>query len=290
MGSHLLAELTSHADFSVTVVARQSSKVMYNSDVKVKRVSDALEKTELIDIFKGKDAVVVSLAHSANHDHHRTIMDAAAEAGVKHFIPNHWGSNAELPIIVNGSERSKALYDDIQYLRSKESSGMMWTAIIPGIFFDMAFINGLLGVHISTKNAEIWNDGQASFSASTTDDIAKATAAVISHPDVVKNQYAYTSSFELTQNELLEVSRSLCGGDWDVTYVKGKDKVDEAKATIASGEQGIQWLKAQGALACAALFGGEDYQSDFVKSGRSSNLALGLRQKQLRDAVARICR
>lgn len=89
-----------------------------------------------MSIFSGQDAVVLAMSHAGN-EHHRTLMDAVAEAGVKHLIPNHWSSNAELPIVRQLSSRSDSLDADIEYLRTKEASGMAWTAIVTGIFFDL---------------------------------------------------------------------------------------------------------------------------------------------------------
>lgn len=100
-------------------------------------MSDSYQKQEMVQVFQGQDAVIVTLAHATNPDHHRDFMDAAEEAKVAHFVVNHWGSNAELAIIRQMSERSDALDKDVEYLKTKETSQMNWTAIIPGIFFDL---------------------------------------------------------------------------------------------------------------------------------------------------------
>lgn len=91
----------------------------------------------MVQAFQRHDAVIVTLAHATNPDHHRDFMDAAEEAKVAHFIVNHWGSNAELQIIRQMSERSEALDKDVEYLKAKKTSEMAWTAIVPGIFFDL---------------------------------------------------------------------------------------------------------------------------------------------------------
>lgn len=137
LGRFILDALLRQDGFSVTVIARESSKANYNDGATVVRVSDAYPKDEMLAAFHGQDAVIVMFPFLSNGEHHRKIMDAAAEASVKHFIPNHWSSNAELPSVREGSERTDALDKDIEYLRTKEDSGMIWTAIIPGIFFDM---------------------------------------------------------------------------------------------------------------------------------------------------------
>lgn len=136
LGRPLLTALLNEKGFHVTVVARQSSTASYDPGISVIKVPDTFPKDELVSAFTGQDAVILAMAHSAN-EHHRKLMDAAAEAGVKHLIPNHWSSNAELPIIRQLSDRSNALDEDIEYLRTKEHSKMVWTAIVTGIFFDL---------------------------------------------------------------------------------------------------------------------------------------------------------
>lgn len=132
---------------------------------------------------------------------------------------------------------------------------------------------------------QIWDDGDSSFSASTNVDIANATCAVLKHPSASKNRYVYTSSFETTQNQLLDSVERVTGAKWQVENVKAVDKVKEANDKIASGAQGMEWMVAQGVLAVSAMFGGDEYQSDFVRSGRSSNQELGLQQRGVDDAI-----
>lgn len=138
------------------------------------------------------------------------------------------------------------------------------------------------------KTVEIWDDGNSSFSASTNPDIANATCAVLKHPSAAKNKYVYTSSFETTQNQLLASVERVTGAKWQVEHVKSVDKVREANDKIASGAKGMEWMVAQGVLAVSAMFGGEQYQSDFVQSGRSSNQELGLKQCSVDDAVRHV--
>lgn len=96
----------------------------------------------------------------------------------------------------------------------------------------------------------------------------------------------YTSSFETTQNQLLASVERLTGVKWEVQNVRSADKVKEANEQIAAGAQGMAWLMAQGTLAVKGLFGGDKYQSDFTKSGRSSNDELGLKKSSADEAVA----
>lgn len=116
--------------------------------------------------------------------------------------------------------------------------------------------------------------------------MANAVVAVLSNPTVSANKYVYVSSFETNQNQLLQVVENISGEKWTVKHVRSVDKVSQAEAAIADGAEGMAWLMAQGTLAASALFGGDDYQADFVKFGRSSNGALGLKQREIVPTVA----
>lgn len=95
----------------------------------------------------------------------------------------------------------------------------------------------------------------------------------------------YVSSFETTQNQLLGYVEDITGKSWSKEDVTSAEKVKQAKDTIAAGAEGMQWMMAQGTLAAAALFGGDTYQSDFMRYGKSSNQLLGLKSRDSRESV-----
>lgn len=136
LGRPLLAALLDQPQFQVTVVARESSQASYDTRAFIVKISDDFKQDELVATFKGHDSVILAMAHAGNA-HHRKLIDAAVEANVKHLIPNHWSSNAEQPQLRELSERQGALEEDIEYLRTKEGTGLTWTAIVTGIFFDL---------------------------------------------------------------------------------------------------------------------------------------------------------
>ena len=99
-------------------------------------VSDTYPEDEMVEAFKGKDAVVLTTGHALG-GREIAIVDAAIKAGVKRFIPSEFGSNSQnqgaLQIFPMMGPKAKL----IDYLRSKESSGITWTAIATGLFLDL---------------------------------------------------------------------------------------------------------------------------------------------------------
>jgi uncharacterized protein YbjT (DUF2867 family) len=83
--------------------------------------------------FKGQDAVVNASTSFSVAEQHKFI-DAAIAAGVKRYLPSEYRLDNNNP---EAQELSPVFKDKgmvQQYLRSKESSGLTWTAIACGMW------------------------------------------------------------------------------------------------------------------------------------------------------------
>ncbi len=123
------------AGFNVTVLTRKSSSAKFPSEVKVQTIDDDYPSDQLVAIFKGQDAVL-NLLPPISVEQHNSIADAAADAGVKRFIPSEFGSDTSNPKIVELIPMFGTKTAITNYLKTKESSGLSWTAVINGAFFD----------------------------------------------------------------------------------------------------------------------------------------------------------
>jgi hypothetical protein len=104
--------------------------------IKTFQISDDFPEDELLAAFRGQDAVVVSISPRGADAQYR-MVDAAVLAGVRRFIPSHWGSNAENKAVLDLQSRLVAKAEIVEYLRTKESTGLSWTTVIPGFFIDL---------------------------------------------------------------------------------------------------------------------------------------------------------
>lgn len=98
-------------------------------------IDDTYPQDQLVGAFKGQDAVI-SLLPPVDVNQLNSIADAAAQAGVKRYIPSEFGSDTAAPEVLKliPMFNKKAAITD--YLKTKESSGMSWTAVVNGAFFD----------------------------------------------------------------------------------------------------------------------------------------------------------
>ena len=99
-------------------------------------ISDTFPESELLEAFKDKDAVVSAISLS-NVLQQLQLIDAAVQAGVKHFIPAEYGGNKEG---ARGKGEKIPRHNEketvIESLRTKEKDGLTWTGIATGPFFD----------------------------------------------------------------------------------------------------------------------------------------------------------
>ncbi len=137
LGPSILSAFDTDSRFNVSILARQSSKSAFPSHLKVHRISDDYPEAELLEAFKGQDAIVSTIA-TANAVQQQAIIDSAIKAGVKRFVPSEFGSDTQnekamelLPQYFKGK------LETVKYLKTKENSGLTWTAFVTGPFFDL---------------------------------------------------------------------------------------------------------------------------------------------------------
>lgn len=66
----------------------------------------------------------------------KSIIDASIKAGVSRVIPGEFGSDTSIPAVVEQVPFLQGKLDVKQYLQSKEETGLSWSAIVNGGFFD----------------------------------------------------------------------------------------------------------------------------------------------------------
>ena len=89
----------------------------------------------LLAAFRGVDAIV-SVTSTYSTATQKNIIDAAVEAGVKHFLPSEYGVDTSQPSISEVLPPALMKQETVAYLRTKESAGLSWTALCVGAWFD----------------------------------------------------------------------------------------------------------------------------------------------------------
>lgn len=85
--------------------------------------------------FKGQ-GVVISVVGLGGFTDQKKFIDAAISAGVKRFIPSEFSANTLSPAVVQLLPVFDQKKEVLNYLKTKEASGLTWTAIWTALFFD----------------------------------------------------------------------------------------------------------------------------------------------------------
>ena len=134
LGPHILSALSADPAFNVSVLSRQSSKSTFPAHIKVHTVPDSYPVDELIEAFKGQDAIVSTIS-AMGTGVQAQIIDAAVKAGVKRFLPAEFGADSEDPRLYELLPMFKGKRDVIEQLKRTEGQ-MSWTGVATGPFFD----------------------------------------------------------------------------------------------------------------------------------------------------------
>lgn len=217
IGTTIISSLLENK-FDVSALTRSTSKATFPSTVTVIRTD--YTTASLIEAFKGQDAVVSTIA-TFSTGQQASIVNAAVNAGVRRFIPSEYGVDTSLPQVKDVLSIAMPKQRTIELLKTKEASGLSWTGVIVGGFFDWAFaIPGLMGWDLPGRKVTIFDGGDVQYEATTMLQIGRTVAALLTaeHEDATKNKYIYVNSFTVTQNKVLNILEELTGDKFAVTH------------------------------------------------------------------------
>lgn len=233
LGTPVLDAILASSSFNVSVLSRASSNATFPSNVTVHRSDYSPESLE--KIFKGQDAVVSTVGGTAIPDQ-KKMIDAAVAAGVKRFIPSEFGANTADKNFCELFPALSVKADLVSYLREKEASGMTWTSVISGPFFDWCLKNGMFGIDHSKQIATLVDDGVRPINSTTLPMVGRTVVEILLRPDQTVNRYIYVASFTFSQRELLAVVERLSGKKYEVQRVSGEEKRRIGGEKLAKGD------------------------------------------------------
>jgi hypothetical protein len=222
--------------------------VLFSANVKV--IKTDYTKENLVPVLKGQDAVLSLLGSPGLGDAQLALIDAAAEAGVKRFIPSEFGHNTGSDKIVGLVPMFGGKRKFVERIKSHPS--LSWTAVITGLFFDWGFKRGTI-VDAKAGTATVWDDGETPFSTTNLSLIGQTLVKLLTDSAAYEdseNKYIYLASHTITQNEVIAAAEKATGKRFEVTKVDGTQRVAEGKEKLSKGDLlGIRYLIAGVAFA-----------------------------------------
>ena len=135
IGHHVLEALLKDHSFTVTVLARGSSKSTFPSNVTVTRIADDFPHAALVEALQGQDVLISAVGPEAKDAEYK-LVEAAIEAGVRRFFPTEYGLDNSDPKNAAVSPIFAIKYDMQQHLKSKQKEGLTWTSVGTGMWID----------------------------------------------------------------------------------------------------------------------------------------------------------
>lgn len=258
----------------MTVLTRQSASHSFPSSVKVAEVDyDSLES--LTNALRGQDAVVSTIA-SAALAKQLLLIEAAAKAGVKRFLPSEFGSNTLNPKTAKLPSYGDKVAVQEALKKEAETSGMTYTFVINGPFFDWGLRVGFFA-NVKARTVTLWDGGDRVFSTTTLATIGRAVAGVLKHPEETKNRAVYIQDAALSAKQLLEIGKKATGDEWKGNVVSLDDHVNKGWAELQKPQPDPSNFVLN---FISASIWGEGYGSKFEKL---DNELLGIKQMDEKD-------
>jgi hypothetical protein len=287
VGSHILESLLAYNKHTITVLSRTTSTETFPTGVAVKKV-DYTSDDSIASALRGQDFLVITLSATAPPDTHPRIINAAAAAGVKYILPNHFGyalkddRPSKLPIdpLLN----FERYVDDV---RAVSSQGVDFVTIACGFWYEwsLGMAPEFFGFDIANRKVTFYDDGKKKINTSTWKQCGEAIAKVLGGSlEKYANKAVYVSSFLVSQRDMLDSLHRVLGttdGDWEIKNQDSKERYEE----------GLQQMKAGERIGFAKLM----YAKGFYEGGRGDyetgwgldNEDLGLEKEELDDATRR---
>lgn len=282
LGPSILNALIRSRSFNITVISRKASKSQYPDSVQVRYIFDDPTHAELLKVFQGQDAVIVTFAGS-NSDLQIRLADAAAESGVKRFIPADFGScDSSSPRALELVPLYKAktkVRDHLIELAGK--SNLTWTSLVCGHFFDYGLKSDLLNFDVNARKVRIFDGGDIKWSTTTLETIGRATVEIIKKEGETRNRMLYIQSFSITQNEVLKSVEKAMGQKWQVEHVRSEDFITQTKAVMDKDPEdadAVEQMVSVVGIVDADWTGKPDFANDL----------LGLDDENLDEVVQRV--
>ncbi|KAE8414171.1 hypothetical protein BDV36DRAFT_286415 [Aspergillus pseudocaelatus] len=281
IGKIILDGLVASFSFNITILSRKESKASFPAGITVRKsdFSDA----DLEAAFNGQDAII-SAVGAAAFGEQKKIVDAAVRSGVQRFIPSEFSSNSQNEAVLKLAPFFGQKKELIEYLKTKQSDGLSWTAIATSGLLDWSLGNGFLEFDVATRTATIWDGGNQSFTLTNEKQLGQAVASVLQHPQETSNRYLYIASVETTQNEILAALEEATGAHWSVKATTTEEQVGEGFMKLGAGD-----FSGAFHLVRATCYGSTPgLQANYAKDLTLANDVLGLKLESVRETVQRI--
>ncbi len=250
------------ANYTVTALTRAESTATFPDHVNVVTV-DYNSIPSLTAALTGQDAVV-STVGSFSLSIQPNLVEAAAAACVKRFIPAEYGADLlnhkarAFPIVAQ-----KVQIQDLLERKAKET-GMTYTFLFTGIFLDwgLGLQSGMI-LDVKTHRGTLYDGGNTVTSTTRLATVGRGIVGCLEHGEETRNRGVYIQDIAISQNKILEIAKKLDpDAQWELTHA---DTAEMEKTAAEAVRRKDPDMTSMFGSIFRMYFGGEEYGMPFKK-------------------------
>jgi nucleoside-diphosphate-sugar epimerase len=289
VGAPILSALLAEPLFTITILSRASSSATFPPNIHVIKISDAYTLPELTNAFTGQDAVVIALATNEATADGLTfrLIDAAAAAGVKRFIPSEYGANNLDPrarTLVPIYDAKGAMLEHLIAKAEASQGKFTYTSISCGSWLDWSLdpskSGNFIGIDVKARTAVMYDSGNKKFGITTSANTGRAIAKALVMHEETRNKQVFLVDFMVTTREIIASLERQTGEKFDVEQRQSAEEIKALREKYDAGDYNAVYPL------LAITFGADvDVAYDFVHEQEVWNEKLGLPKVGLDDVV-----
>ena len=237
----------------------------------------------LISALKDHDAVVSAQSYTANAAE-LLLVEAAALAGIKRFIPSEFGVNTQHPRVTALPPIQPKVAVQEALKKQAVERGMSYTIVSTGPFLDWGLQVGFI-MDVKGRKANLLDGGERLFSTTTKKSIGQAVAGVLSHLEETEIRAVYVLDEAFTLKQLLEMAKKAGGEEgWVVEETATEELMRKAWEELRKEKPDpagfvYQFIK--------AVIWGDGYGGRFEKLDNELLGVKGLSEREVQELVYR---
>jgi len=170
----------------------------------------------------------------------KALIDAAAGAGVKHFIFTSFSGNMDMDFPLRNAKRAAEAH--------LMKSGMTYTILRPGYFME-AWLSPMVGFDAANAKATIYGSGDQPISWISITDVIQFAVESVSNPAARNAVLELGGPQKVSPNEVIKLFEKKAGKSFEVSYVPNealKAQMETATEPMQKSFAGLMYCYALG--------------------------------------------
>ncbi|KAF2160368.1 hypothetical protein M409DRAFT_29217 [Zasmidium cellare ATCC 36951] len=290
IGSRIVDALLATGKHTVTAITRKDTTSKFPEKVMPVYV-DYNEPETIFNALRGQGALIITVGFFAPKNLSTLLVQAAAEAEVPWILPSEWSPDSAhegLVRDISSLQNMPIVREEIKML-GKSS----YVALCCGLWYEWCLSTPVLfGIDCLGRKATLFDDGNTKINTSTLAQVGRSVAGLLSLPiksedgaclDRFRNRHVYTSSFCISQNDMLESAFRVTGTDRTQWTIENRPVEEYYNEGVAARRQGT--MREIGRQVYSRVFFDDD-SGNFEKRVGLANEILNLSGEDLDEATA----